>query len=649
LPKADAEPLFPEMARMSQTGINFTNMHATTPLCGPSRACLYRSQYSHNTGIRVNASDGERSNGFKGGFVEYYRKDANKEDYLENDLPVWMKDAGYRTMLVGKYLHDDFNRATYLARTGGTNPVLDPLPLPGWDDVFTHNGNKYYRTAFFTYSITDEQRDDIDNLDPMQDWGFEWNAPPKNEPARYRTTVEQEKALEFLRDHKENRPHQPFFLNINPFGPHSGANDHPNPTKDIHKGLGGYMVDTALEDALPTIASTRSSALADDFNNSGRADGFARLPILEDERKEAIALYYRKRMLALKSVDNLVAAIRAKVNSDFPNTYIFLTSDNGFSMGHHRLVGKGTPTNRCTNIPCIVVGPEIGHAVDDRLLGHIDFAPTFVELAGGSTPDFIDGISFKNAIDNVQATPARTELLIENVESVSFLGRNRMDFAGTTLKLKHNINYEINVGGEVRSVSGGRNIVYTQWANGDRDLYDLTLDREAGHSDFPQITNIYDRVGVAQLIPVIDLLDGFKIESANFTPIETPTIAYPWPIPKLVRNELVFDTYELRNDRMRGFAEHKDGIKRVELEISIGSQYWDGTEWVDEATTVEAEVNETGVEGLINTHWQYSFNTDQVLEGVKVRARFETINGEISGYSDHRIFDTVASGMLPKK
>ena len=49
-----SDVLFPNIMNVARQGLAFRNCHVTTPICGPSRACLYRGQYAHNTGIRVN-------------------------------------------------------------------------------------------------------------------------------------------------------------------------------------------------------------------------------------------------------------------------------------------------------------------------------------------------------------------------------------------------------------------------------------------------------------------------------------------------------------------------------------------------------------------------------------------------------------------
>jgi N-acetylglucosamine-6-sulfatase len=77
------------------------------------------------------------------------------------------------------------------------------------------------------------------------------------------------------------------------------------------------------------------------------------------------------------------------------NTYIFFTSDNGFHMGEHMLPsGKMLPYEEDIFVPLYVRGPGIQPGtIIPELTVNIDLAPTFLELAGGKTSRFVDGVS----------------------------------------------------------------------------------------------------------------------------------------------------------------------------------------------------------------------------------------------------------------
>jgi arylsulfatase A-like enzyme len=71
------------------------------------------------------------------------------------------------------------------------------------------------------------------------------------------------------------------------------------------------------------------------------------------------------------------------------NTYIFFTSDNGKTMGEHRRQkGKLSAYETDIRVPLIVRGPGVPEgAVREHLVLNNDFAPTFAELGGVSSPD----------------------------------------------------------------------------------------------------------------------------------------------------------------------------------------------------------------------------------------------------------------------
>jgi N-acetylglucosamine-6-sulfatase len=154
-------------------GVNFTNAHVTTPICGPSRASILTGQYAHHTGVLDNFGT--------------HAYPAFKEDEAD-DLPVWMHDAGYRTSLVGKYIN---------AYTGAAGHHAIP---PGWDNWQVLDSIPM--EAYYNYSINNNGR--------LEHYG--------SKPADYSTTVLTHKAVNFI-----HRAHRPFFLYFAPVTPHLPA------------------------------------------------------------------------------------------------------------------------------------------------------------------------------------------------------------------------------------------------------------------------------------------------------------------------------------------------------------------------------------------------------------------------------------------
>ena len=92
------EPMTSNMPRFRSAfidkGLRFNNAFATTPLCGPSRSNILAGEFTHNTGVTMNAGDQAGYPAFKAGGFD------------NNNIGPWLKAAGYKTGIFGKYEND---------------------------------------------------------------------------------------------------------------------------------------------------------------------------------------------------------------------------------------------------------------------------------------------------------------------------------------------------------------------------------------------------------------------------------------------------------------------------------------------------------------------------------------------------------------
>jgi hypothetical protein len=126
------------------------------------------------------------------------------------------------------------------------------------------------------------------------------------------------------------------------------------------------------------------------------------------------------------------------------DTYVFFTSDHGFHMGEHRLGqdstqdeadgtvpgGKNSMYEEDIRVPLWIRHPDITVSTVDRLLGNVDLAPTFCDIAGidldNDPPDVIDGRSFLPLLTG-QSVPWRTQYLISRGQNKPFVGFRHAD------------------------------------------------------------------------------------------------------------------------------------------------------------------------------------------------------------------------------
>jgi arylsulfatase A-like enzyme len=164
-----------------------------------------------------------------------------------------------------------------------------------------------------------------------------------------------------------------------------------------------------------------------------------------DQRKLTERMRARQ-LRSLVAVDDVVDRIYDRLGEldEDGNTLAFFMSDNGYMWHEHGLRKKGWPYDDSVRVPMFMRWP--GHVaqglVDDELAANIDIAPTIYDAVGISPPVEPDGISLFD--------PARRdELVLEYWEP-------RASRTWSALR--------------------GLDYLYTEWANGEKEYYDLTRD-----------------------------------------------------------------------------------------------------------------------------------------------------------------------------
>lgn len=313
---------------LAQRGASFTQFIVAAPDCCPSRASLLRGQYVHDHGIL------RGSNKFGEGLFR-------SQELEDSTLATWLRRAGYRTALVGKYLNGYEDDPTHIP--------------PGWTEWYATFSSEY-----FDYQINENGE--------LVSYG--------SEPADYQTDVLSRKSVSFIR--RSVKAGKRFFLYLTPFAPHGPATPAPR-----HESL-------FAEETAPRTASFNEEDVSDKPEYI-RATSSLTQPDIDtiDER-------YRDRLRALQAVDEMVGEIvtTLKDTGTLSNTYIFFTSDNGYLLGQHRQTDKGVPYEEAIRVPLLVRGPGIaaGQSIG-QLASNSDLAPTIADLAGASVPRFVSGRS----------------------------------------------------------------------------------------------------------------------------------------------------------------------------------------------------------------------------------------------------------------
>lgn len=178
-------------------------------------------------------------------------------------------------------------------------------------------------------------------------------------------------------------------------------------------------------------------------------------PALSKAARDAIDARYVHRARMTRAVDDTVKGIvdALEASGELDNTYIFVTSDNGWQAGEHRIPsGKIHPYEESTRVGMLVRGPGIPPETKvPGITSNTDLYATFADIAGEPEPR--DGRSLLPLLrGEVPEGGWRERLLIENPAPPS--DRDHASYFG----LKD------------------ERWKYVEYANGERELYDLDAD-----------------------------------------------------------------------------------------------------------------------------------------------------------------------------
>jgi N-acetylglucosamine-6-sulfatase len=312
----------------------------------------------------------------------------------QSTIATWLKSAGYKTKYLGKYLN---------GYSGSYVP-------PGWDEW----------SAFVNCACDNVVYEGGRNV----------------QLAGNSTDAFADKTSDFIRRSSANP--DPFFVMVGTRAPH-------RPPEVADRHLGSF-----------SSAQLPKPPNFDEADVSDKPAWVRSYPRLTQARIDAEQSLYRQRLRSMLPVEDLLRQVITTLEQtgELNNTYIIFTSDNGFHQGQHRLVAgdKKTPYEEDIGVPLMVRGPGVpAGAVRQQLVINNDLAPTIAELAGASTPAFVDGSSFAPLLGSSPPSSWRTAFLQEGWKPQS---------------------PPVPTNKGVRTQSH----MYVEYDTGERELYDLSAD-----------------------------------------------------------------------------------------------------------------------------------------------------------------------------
>jgi len=373
------QALTPNIKRLMNMGVHFTNAQSNDPLCAPSRASLLTGLYPHTTGYYSDKNNWKHfrespvlknavtfmehfwNHGydvFGTGKIFHNGQEENEVWKLQNgsdafgyhaDMGPWPWDgknpAGFKGPLhptLPKTMRGD-NMFASLANV--PNVPADPInETPGHHGWRSHGKN-------FRYSNTDDRDLMADELNT------EWACKK----------LEEERENPFLMCIGFNRPHTPLIVPQKYFDLY--------PLEDLELPV---MKEDDLEDCAKILSSNPEIC-----NGTWGFDNYD--GVINGGGEELLKRWTQAYLASISFVDDqLGKVLDALENSVYDqNTYIIFTSDHGFHMGEKNTLYKLTLWEESGRIPFIVAGPDIPKGkTSDQPISLIDIFPTMIDMSG---------------------------------------------------------------------------------------------------------------------------------------------------------------------------------------------------------------------------------------------------------------------------
>lgn len=363
----------PNLDRIANDGVKFVNSFVANSLSGPSRACMFTGKHSHKNGFTHN------ENGIFDG--------------SQQTMPKLLQKAGYQTAIIGKW-----------------HLVSLPTGFDYWN-ILPEQGD-YYNPRFITMqNDTVVEKGYLTNI--ITDKSIDWmeNQRDKSKPfilfihhkACHRNWLPE---MKYLNEYEDKT----FALPDNFYDDYAGRkaaaaqemeianNDHMDIVYDTKIYKPGQKTRlSANYEAMINRMDPQDRVRYDSLYNAITADFEKKNPQGKELAEYKYQRYMRDYAKVLKSLDDNVGRVLdyLKESGLLDNTLVVYTSDQGFYMGEHGWFDKRFMYEESFSTPLVMRLPDGLNARGEikEMVQNIDYAPTFLDLAGAPIPDDIQGES----------------------------------------------------------------------------------------------------------------------------------------------------------------------------------------------------------------------------------------------------------------
>lgn len=347
----------PNIDRLAAEGMKFTRCLVPNSICGPSRATVLTGKYSHINGV--------------------YANDPRRPfDGSQTTFPKLLQKAGYQTAMIGKWhLESDPTGFDYWHILPGQGIYYNP-PMIRMGERVKHEG-------YVTDIITDLSIDWLKNRD-------------RSKP--------------FLLMSQHKAPHREWAPALRHLG---WDNDRVYPEPETlfddygnGRGLAWRDQDMTLEKTFtdrdaklaPPPSLTPEQRRQWDAYYEPRNEKFRQANLSgQDLVRWRYQRYMHDYLGCIKSVDESVGRLLKYLDDEglAENTVVVYSSDQGFFLGEHGWFDKRWIVEESLTTPLLVRWPKATRpgSVSSKLVSVVDFAQTFLEMAGVPAPTDMQGRS----------------------------------------------------------------------------------------------------------------------------------------------------------------------------------------------------------------------------------------------------------------
>lgn len=377
----------PNLDRIADQGAIFTRSYCSNSICGPSRAAILTGKHSHINGYLDN-----------GYFAKDYLRDVDfRFDGSQTTFPKLLRKVGYQTALIGKWhLKTTPEGFDHWERLPGQGSYYNP-------DFIQQDGSRKHYTGYVTDIITERTIDWLENKRD-KDKPFvlmsQHKVPHRNwSPALRHADLWDDVDIpepDTLFDNYANR-HPSLKKQAMSIEDHfyygwdmkfHGENPYPEYFGSYANGEYARMTDAQKEQWDASYEAENQALLA--AIEAGEISG-------REVTRWKYQRYIKDYLRCIRSLDEGIGEILDYLDESglAENTIVIYSSDQGFYLGEHGWYDKRWMFEESFAMPFLirwpgVVEPGTRHSA---LIQNIDYAPTFLEIAGAEIPETIQGRS----------------------------------------------------------------------------------------------------------------------------------------------------------------------------------------------------------------------------------------------------------------